>query len=168
MVNVSAPRALRKEKSQSLEPRALVIAAGFPPRGSVFSHRYGSGHRSIPGNACERILDRRPFDWMNARELQFSGVNASFQFTSYGFSFVDATQNVTDLLQEEQMARRAEGVFDLHMPNAGNIFRQASRNDRVFEFWRLAKQLVESFRNNPVILRLHHVRHDAHGTRQRI
>ena len=79
---------------------------------------------------------------MNARQLQFSGVNASFQFASYGFSFVDTMQNVTDLLQEEQMPGRAEGVFDLNMPNAGNIFRLASRDDRVFEFWRLAKQLV--------------------------
>src|SRR5204862_7137913 len=104
----------------------------------------------------ERILDRCPFDWMNARHLQFSGVNASFQFSSYAFSLVDTLQNVDDLLQEEQMPCCAEGVFDLNVPNAGNIFRLASRNDRVFKFWRLAKQLVESFRNNLVILRLHH------------
>src|SRR6266567_7125321 len=157
-----------RKKSQSLKPRALVSAARFPPRGSVFSHRYGSGHRSILGNACERILDRCPFDWMHARHLQFSGVNTSFQFASYGFSFMDTLQNVTDLLQEEQMPRRAEGMFDLNMPNAGNIFRLANRNDRIFKFGRLAKQLVESFRNNLVILRLHHVRHDAHGTRHLI
>src|SRR5438445_6435669 len=123
-----------RKKSQSLKPRGPVSPARFAPRGSVFSHRYGSEHRPILGNAFERILDRCPFDWMNARHLQFSGVNASFQFTSYGFSLVDTLQNVTDLLQEEQMLRRAEGVFDLNMPNAVNIFRRASRNDRVFKF----------------------------------
>src|SRR6266404_8933712 len=147
MVNVPAPRQVARKKSQSLKPRGPVSAARFPPRGSVFSHRYGSEHRPILGNAFERILDRCPFDWMNARHLQFSGVNASFQFTSYGFSLVDTLQNVTDLLQEEQMPRRAEEVFDLNMPNAGNIFRLAGRNDRVVKSWRLAKQLVESFRN---------------------